>query len=89
MSASKTKKYGKCLHQNEVWCVQKISSCKRILEAEVGKSAVTSERLALIAVAQIALVCFHQQTVHQDGLAVSTASTARYPTYTPPRKLNQ
>jgi hypothetical protein len=33
MSANKTKEDGKCLHQSKVWYIQKISSCKSMLEA--------------------------------------------------------
>lgn len=33
MSASETKKDCKCLHENKVRCIQKISSCKSMFEA--------------------------------------------------------
>lgn len=33
MSASKSKKYCKCLHKNQVWYIQKVSSCKSMFEA--------------------------------------------------------
>lgn len=33
MSASKSKKDGKCLHKDEIWYIQKISSCKSMFES--------------------------------------------------------
>lgn len=33
MPASKSKKYCKCLHKNEIWYIQKVGSCKSMFEA--------------------------------------------------------
>lgn len=33
MSASKSEKYCKCLHKNQVWYIQKVGSCKSMFEA--------------------------------------------------------